>query len=129
MPESMPNYRTRSQRFDAQVLAAYAPIQQAFPRELANLDVAVDTVPRMQLGAILPPEIVADGRVPLGRLIPAGIDRAGAPRRPRIVIFRKPVEQRVPDRDRAWYLRGVLGNLVATYLNVDPQDIDPDYFR
>lgn len=62
------------------VLEAYAPIQNAFAEQVAGLDLAVDTVPRMRLSAdmtVLPEEIIADGPVPLGRVVPAGVDSAG----------------------------------------------------
>ena len=77
LPIQIPRYRARRQLFDMAVLEAYAPIQHAFADQLTGLDLAVDTVPRMRLRAdmtIMPDEIVADGPVPLGRIVPAGID-------------------------------------------------------
>ncbi|AKK02524.1 metallopeptidase family protein [Corynebacterium epidermidicanis] len=131
VPQATPRYRTRSQKFDAAVLDAYAPLAARFQQQLHNLDVAVDTVPRMRLSAdttVLPDEIVADGPVPLGRVIPAGVDRRGRPTRPRIVIFRKPIEQRyVSVSERTEILKTVLTALVANHLNIDPLDIDPDF--
>ncbi|QPK79674.1 metallopeptidase family protein [Corynebacterium lizhenjunii] len=123
-----PRYRSRAQLFDAAVLEAYAPIHNAFINELAGLDVAVDTVPRMRLRAdmtVLPDEIVADGPVPLGRLLPAGVDAQGQPTRARMVLFRMPIEQRcVTHTERAELISTVLIALVAVYLNVEPQTID-----
>lgn len=131
LPQATPRFRTRSQLFDAAVLEAYAPIANAFPDELANLDIAVDTVPRMRLSVdmtIMPDEIVADGPVPLGRVIPAGVDRRGAPTRPRIVVFRKPIEQRcINNEERSEILRLVLTTLVANHLGIEPTEIDPDF--
>ena len=113
------------------VLEAYAPIQNAFTEQLAGLDLAVDTVPRMRLSVdmtVMPDEIIADGPVPLGRIVPAGVDSAGQPTRARLVIFRMPVEERVHSaREREELLSTVLTALVANYLNVDPEDIDPRF--
>lgn len=131
LPPTLPRYRSRGQLFDAAVLEAYSPLAAQFPEQLANLDVAVDTVPRMQLRpdlTVLPPEIVADGPVPLGRIIPAGMDAAGNPTRSRIVIFRMPIEHRVERPEELHELLAtILTALVAGYLNVDPRDIDPGF--
>ena len=118
MPTKIPRYRRRPELFDAAVLEAYAPIQQQFAVELESLDIAVDTIPRMRLNMdwdSFPPEVVVDGPVPLGRIIQAGIDIHGYPTRARIVIFRMPIEQRV------------LTQLVAQYLGITPEDIDPHF--
>ncbi|ADK28301.1 metallopeptidase family protein [Corynebacterium pseudotuberculosis] len=130
-PTAVPRYRSRRSLFDAAVLEAYAPIQQSFAQQLANLDIAVDTVPRMRLNldaALLPDEVAADGPIPLGRVIPAGIDHLGRPTRARIVLFRMPIEQRTNStQERQELLTMVLTSLVANYLNVSPTDIDPDF--
>lgn len=130
LPMEAPRYRTRGESFDVAVLEAYAPIQHSYPGQLAHLDIAVDTVPRMRLRSdtILPDEIVADGPVPLGRVIPAGIDAQGRPTRARLVLFRMPIEQRCANpQEREELLTGILTALVAQYLNLDPRDIDPDF--
>lgn len=131
LPMDAPRYRTRAESFDVAVLEAYAPIQHTYPEQLANLDIAVDTVPRMRLHAdmtVLPDEIVADGPVPLGRLIPAGVDAEGRPTRARLVLFRMPVEQRAATpQEREDLLSTILTALVAQYLNLDPGDIDPGF--
>ncbi|GAB2500212.1 hypothetical protein CATRI_02935 [Corynebacterium atrinae] len=126
-----PRYRSRANSFDVAVLEAYAPLQHSYAQQLGQLDLAVDTVPRMRLRAdmtVLPNEIIADGPVPLGRIIPAGIDVTGRPTRARLVIFRMPVEQRATNaQERQDLLTTILTALVANYLNLDPRDIDPDY--
>lgn len=131
LPQQTPRFRTRREVFDMAVLEAYAPIQNSYARELGGLDLAVDTIPRMQLRAdmtVLPDEIVADGPVPLGRLVPAGVDSQGRPTRARMVIFRMPVEQRcADDTERGELLATILTALVANYLNLDPEDIDPRF--
>ena len=131
MPTKIPRYRRRPELFDAAVLEAYAPIQQQFAVELESLDIAVDTIPRMRLNMdwdSFPPEVVVDGPVPLGRIIQAGIDIHGYPPRARIVIFRMPIEQRVQGaKERQELLTIVLTQLVAQYLGIGPEDIDPHF--
>ncbi|MCT1451907.1 metallopeptidase family protein [Corynebacterium sp. p3-SID1145] len=130
MPVAVPRYRSRSMDFDRAVLDAYAPLHNRFFHQLAGVDLAVDTIPRMRLSSdmIMPDEIFADGPVPLGRVLQAGVDRAGNPTRARIVVFRMPVEQRAVNAvERAELLTMVLTALVAHYLNLDPRDIDPSF--
>jgi len=130
LPVAIPRYRTRSMRFDQAVLEAYAPLQNAYFEQLVGVDLAVDTVPRMRLrtDSLLPDDIVADGPVPLGRVLQAGVDPNGQPTRARIVIFRMPVEQRAQGaQERSELLTWILTALVANYLNLDPRDIDPGF--
>src|SRR5699024_9797909 len=131
LPQQTPRFRTRGQRFDMEVLETYSPIHNAYLDELLGLDIAVDTVPRMRLRAdmsILPDDIVADGPVPLGRIVPAGVASAGRPTRARLLIFRQPLEARLANRRvRAALLCAVLSALVPNYLNIDPEVIDPRF--
>ncbi|AWB81388.1 hypothetical protein C3B44_02655 [Corynebacterium yudongzhengii] len=131
VPQSIPRYRTRSEKFDMITLEAYAPIHNRFPDQLSGLDLAVDTIPRMRLdtsSAVLPDDIVADGPVPLGRVLAPGVDTAGNPTRARLVVFRRPIERRAETpQERRELLTWVLTALVANYLNLDPRDIDPDF--
>ena len=131
LPVGVPRYRTRSMAFDQLVLEAYAPLHNTYFEQLAGVDLAVDTIPRMRLRAdstVLPDEIVADGPVPLGRILGAGVDREGNPTRARFVVFRMPVERRAKTKmERSELLTWVLTALVATYLNLDPRDIDPEF--
>ncbi|AEI10083.1 hypothetical protein CRES_1731 [Corynebacterium resistens DSM 45100] len=130
LPE-LPRYKTRSELFDARVLDAYQPLYERFEHELAGLDVAIDIVPRMRLNAghtHWPDDVVAVGPVPLGRLVPAGVDHAGQPTRPRLIIFRRPVEQRAKSPfELQELLTLILTKLIAVYLNVSPETIDPQF--
>ena len=130
LPPTVPGWRTRAERFDMAVLEAYEPIERRWRRRLSGLDVAVDEIPRIQprdpQAVAWPPEVVADGPVPLARLIPAGVDVRGASTRARIVLFRKPIERRAKDSDDlADLLHEILVAQVATYLGVEPSVIDP----
>jgi hypothetical protein len=112
------------------VLEAYEPIERRWRDRLAELDVAVDEIPRIAPrdpdSVQWPPEVVADGPIALARLIPAGVDVRGDPTRARIVLFRKPVERRAKDTvDLTDLLHEILVAQVATYLGVEPSVIDP----
>ncbi|EPD67672.1 hypothetical protein HMPREF1219_02085 [Corynebacterium pyruviciproducens ATCC BAA-1742] len=130
LPHDVPRARTRSQQFDANVLEAYAPFLHRYYEELSLIDVAVDTVPRMQLNpdaAAVDSDIVADGPVPLGRIVPAGLDASGRPTKPRIVIFRGPVQERARDTlEELDLLTSILTELISGYLGIDPEDLETD---
>ena len=70
--------------------------------------------------------VVAEGPVPLSRLVPAGIDKRGETTRARVVLFRRPLERRAKHpEDLEDLLFEVLVEQVATYLGMDPDEIDP----
>jgi predicted Zn-dependent protease with MMP-like domain len=130
LPQTVPGWRSRAERFDMAVLEAYEPIEQRWQERVATLDVAVDEIPRLSPkdpeSVQWPPEVVADGPIALARLIPAGVDVRGNPTRARIVLFRKPIERRAKDSDElADLLHELLVAQVANYLGVEPSVIDP----
>lgn len=131
LPQTLPGWRTRGEKFDELVLEAFSPIDARWHDRLTKLDIAVDDVPKIRPidpeSVTWPEEVVADGPVPLSRLIPAGKDKNGQATRARIVIFRRPLELRAKDPDdMADLLHDILVQQVATYLRVDPDVIDPD---
>jgi predicted Zn-dependent protease with MMP-like domain len=124
-------FKNRAERFDEMVLEALEPIEERWGDELTELDLAVDMVPeidRTDPGATSwPPEVVEDLGVPLARLVPAGVDRAGLPTRARIVLYRRPLEARSRDGvDLVDLLHEVLIEQVACYLGVEPDALHPD---
>lgn len=130
LPPTVPGWRTRAERFDMAVLEAYEPIEQRWKHRLASLDIAVDEIPRIAAKdpdtVQWPAEVVADGPIPLARLIPAGVDVRGNPTRARILLFRKPIEQRSNDSEELGdLLHEILVAQLATYLDVEPSVIDP----
>jgi predicted Zn-dependent protease with MMP-like domain len=130
LPPTVPGWRSRAERFDMAVLEAYEPIERRWRKRLADLDVAVDEIPRISPkdpgNVQWPPEVVADGPIALARLIPAGVDVRGNPTRARIVLFRKPIERRAKDSvDLTDLLHEILVAQVAGYLGVEPSVIDP----
>ncbi len=128
-PATLPAARSRSERFDAIVLDALEPIEERWHTELERLDVAVDEVPEITdcdpTTVIWGNDVVEDGKVPLARLVPAGVDRAGLPTRARIVLYRRPLETRAQHGgDLSDLVHEVLVEQVASYLGVDPDTID-----
>ncbi|GEL95151.1 metallopeptidase family protein [Cellulomonas composti] len=117
LPDSMPAYRTRAQRFDDFVLDAVEHLERRWARQLGGTEFAVEDVPPSN------PAPWEHGGVPLGRYFPADAGLA-----PRIVVYRRPVEARSLDvADLADLVRDVVVEQVAHMLGKDPQDVDPTY--
>lgn len=130
LPPTAPAWRSRAERFDMAVLEAYEPIERRWQHRVSGLDLAVDETPRITAkdpnSVQWPPEVVADGPIPLARLIPAGVDVRGQATRARIVLFRKPIELRAGSTtEMEELLHGILVAQVATYLDVEPSIVDP----
>ncbi len=130
LPQTVPGWRSRAERFDMAVLEAYEPIERRWQERVSELDVAVDEIPRIAAkdpqNVQWPPEVIADGPIALARLIPAGVDVRGNATRARIVLFRKPIERRAKDTvELGDLLHEILVAQVAIYLDVEPSVIDP----
>lgn len=130
LPNNVPGHRSRADKFDRSVLEAFARIDHRWHEKLERLDIAVDEVPKIRAkdpeSVNWPPEVVAEGPVPLSRLVPAGIDKRGEATRARIVLFRRPLERRAKHpEDLEDLLYEVLVEQVATYLGVEPDVVDP----
>lgn len=129
-PATLPAAASRAEKFDALVLDALEPIEARWRHELTKLDVAVDDVPEIERPGTEPtPEsiegVLHDGSVPLSRLVPAGVDRAGLPTRARIVLYRRPLEARAKDPvELAELVHDVLVEQVAGYLGLEPDVIE-----
>lgn len=128
-PPTLPAARSRSERFDAIVLEALEPIDERWHSAIDKLDVAIDDVPEVTdcdpATVTWGSDVVEDGNVPLARLVPAGVDRAGLPTRARIVLYRRPLETRAQDGgDLSDLIHEVLVEQVANYLGLDPDAID-----
>jgi hypothetical protein len=95
MPAQLPGFRTRAEAFDQAVLEAVADLEDRWPGQLAAIEFAVDEVPPLPSGPVLPSsDAVVDGGVPLSRFLPPGVDARGRPTKARIVVYRRPVEVR-----------------------------------
>ncbi|HEY3436784.1 MAG TPA: metallopeptidase family protein [Actinotalea sp.] len=117
VPQTLPAYRTRAERFDDHVLAAVERLERRWARQLEGTEFGVEEVPPSQ------PAPWEHGGVPLGRYFPAD---AGLPAR--IVVYRRPLETRsVDEADLADLVRDVLVEQVAHLLARAPEDVDPGY--
>lgn len=128
----VPVSQTRGQRFDDLVLDAVEDLEQRWAAELQGVEFAVEDVPAVPFGAdpALDEDVIADetagGAVPLGRLLPAGVDDEGRPTAARVVVYRRPLEARAADRlDLADLVHDVVVDQVARLLHLDPDEVDP----
>lgn len=107
LPAELPAARTRAEQFDHAVLEAVADLEERWPGELDSIEFAVDEVPALPAGSVVPTsDVVLDGGVPLTRFSPPGVDARGRATKARVVIYRRPLEVRAVDS-------GDLGELVA----------------
>ena len=117
----MPISLSRSELFDDYVRESVERLERRWP-QLGEVEFAVQDVPGTAPGE--PETDPADARsddVPLGRLLPA--PKGGSPR---IVVYRRPVENRAKGRDdRAALVHEVVVEQVAEFLGMDPEEIDP----
>lgn len=121
-PASVPLVETPAERFDDLVLDAVEHLEERWRERLRGLDFAVEEVPPLDEVQVFDDEIESAG-VPLARLLPA----TGG-ERPRLVLYRRPLELRAADRtDLADLVHDVVVEEVAHFLGVDPDTVDPGY--
>nr|WP_123307228.1 metallopeptidase family protein [Cellulomonas sp. PhB143] len=117
MPQNVPAYLTRAERFDDHVLAAVERLERRWGDELGGTEFAVEDVPPSD------PAPWEDRGVLLGRCHPA---ESGQPAR--IVVFRRPLETRAGSvEDLEDLVHDVVVEQVAQLLARSPEEIDPDY--
>jgi predicted Zn-dependent protease with MMP-like domain len=126
----VPASQTRGERFDDLVLDAVEDLEQRWAAELEGVEFAVEDVPAVLAEGEPDDDVVADetagGAVPLGRLLPPGIDSRGRPTAARVVVYRRPLEARAADRgDLADLVHDVVVDQVARLLHLDPDEVDP----
>ncbi|CAN5172797.1 metallopeptidase family protein [soil metagenome] len=128
----VPASQTRGERFDDLVLDAVEDLEPRWSKELEGVEFAVEDVPAVAADsdAVYDQDVVADetlgGAVPLGRLLPAGVDARGRRTAPRVVVYRRPLEARAADRDDlADLVHDVVVDQVARLLQIDPDEFDP----
>lgn len=118
LPADLPAARTRAERFDEIVLATVERLERSWARQLVGTEFAVEDVPPSD-----PAPWEHRRGVPMGRYFPA--DGALAAR---IVVYRRPVEERAVDRDDlAEIVRTVVVEQVAHMLGRSPEEIDPGF--
>lgn len=113
---------TPAGRFDRLASEAVAHVEHRWHDRLANVEFAVDLVPGVEPADAVEDEIESGG-VPLARIFPAkGRQRAN------IVLYRKPLELRAHDLDDLEdLLHDVVVQVVAHYLGLDPDTVDPGF--
>ena len=117
VPAQLPGHQTRGEQFDELVLDAVERLEGRWGRELEGVEFAVEDVPPSD------PAPWEHDEVPLGRFFPAS---GGLPTR--IVIYRRPVETRAPERSTlAVLVHHVVVEQVAHLLDVEPSAVDPRY--
>lgn len=108
--------QSRRDAFDDFVLDAAERLEETCGRAFPVVEFAVEDVPRG-------PAPWDRREVPLGRLYPATGTRPA-----RIVVYRRPVETRAPERrDVAAIVADVVTEQVASLLGVRPEELDPGY--
>lgn len=113
----VPAMATRAQQFDGLVLDAASRLEHQAGNAFGDIEFAVENVPPSD------PAPWESSDVPLGRLF-----AAQGKMRPRIVVYRRPVETRATDaRELAALINDVVVEQVASLLGVDPRDLDPGY--
>ena len=113
----VPAMATRAQQFDELVLDAASRLEHQAGKVFADIEFAVEDVPPSD------PAPWESSDVPLGRLF-----AAQGKMRPRIVLYRRPIETRATDaRELAALINDVIVEQVASLLGVDPRDLDAGY--
>ena len=115
LPFGAPGHRTRSERFDDLLTDAVERLEARWGGEWGRIEFGSEDVPPSD------PTPWEEG-VPLGRLFPADL---GQPTR--IVLYRRPIEQRVDPVDLPALVRDVITDHVAHVLTLPPEDVDPEY--
>ncbi|HEY1616520.1 MAG TPA: metallopeptidase family protein [Streptosporangiaceae bacterium] len=125
VPQDVPLYRSRSERFDDLVLLAVSQLEPRWETELAGVEFAVEEIPAAEASADDPEP------VPLARLEP-GSPGTGSPARPaspaRVVLYRRPLMARADgDEELGELVLDVIVEEFAQLLGLDPQIVDPGY--
>jgi len=117
MPPELPGTRTRAERFDDVVLDAVERLERRWAEQMAAVEFAVEDVPPGDSAAWERPEVA------LGRFFPATRTQ-----RPRVVLYRRPLETRGADEaELASLVHEVVVEQVAAALGMTPEQVDPRY--
>ncbi len=109
-----PRTHPRRDRFDQMVLAVVADLEDRWRDHLGLVEYAVEEAPQV-------PDDWESEQVPLASLV-----RGAGTRPTRIVVFRRPIEQRARTRSElATLVHLVLVEQVADLLGLDPDVVDP----
>ncbi len=115
LPAALPGYRTRSERFDDLVAEGSSRLAVRWASQWGKLEFGVEDVPPSD------PAPWERG-VPLGRVFPG---EYGAPTR--VVLYRRPLEQRATFQDLPGLVRDILAEQVGHVLSLRADEVDPEY--
>lgn len=111
-----PDRPSRRERFDALVLGIVAEVDGRWQHRLGLVEYAVEDTPII-------PDDWDDASVPLSSLVPATGTTPS-----RLVLFRRPIEQRCGDREALEAcVFMVVVEQVAELLGIDPERVHPGY--
>jgi predicted Zn-dependent protease with MMP-like domain len=112
----VPVHLNGRERFDQIAVDVMSDVESRWADELASVELAVEDIP------LLPQTWVAP-RVPLASFV-SGTQVAP----PRLVLFRRPIEQRAETRaDLDALVLTVVVEQLADYLGVPAEEVHPDY--
>lgn len=113
-PADSPATVSRSERFADLVVAAVDRLEPRWGPRLGAVDVEIQDAPPAEAGVL---EVALAAHRPAGRSGTATL-----------VVYRRPVELRAPDRPaRIELLRDLVAEQLAELLGVAPGDLDPAY--
>ena len=116
VPPHLPLSQTKAEQFDELVLDAIEHLEERWADEMEKLEFAVEDVPPS----------TDDDVIPLSRILPGDTDARGRQQKPRLVVYRRPVEVRAADRaDLADLVLDVVVTELARHLGLDPEVVDP----
>jgi predicted Zn-dependent protease with MMP-like domain len=118
----VPIVEAPADRFDRLAADAVEHVEHRWRERLSQVEFVVDLVPSTDPDDTTDGEIESAG-VPLARIVPAqGRHKA------HIVLYRKPMELRARDlEDLQDLLHDVVVQVVANYLGLDPDVVDPGF--
>lgn len=115
LPPSLPGYRTRAERFDELVAEASGRLAERWAPTWGRLEFGVEDVPPSDPAPW-------EAGVALGRVFPGEYGAAT-----RIVLYRRPIEQRAHAEELPGLIRDLLAEQVGHHLAMRPDEVDPDY--
>jgi hypothetical protein len=115
-PGGVPAHRTPAQSFDRLALRTMRAVVERWADRLGDVELAVEEVP------VIPPGWTA-GTVPLSSYV-----EANGPGRPRLVLFRRPLEHRADDpAEIETLLLTVIVEQLAEVLGLPVEEVLPGY--
>lgn len=115
LPPALPGHRTRAERFDELVADLSERLGSRWASRWGKLEFGVEDVPASD------PSPWERG-VPLGRVLPGEYGAAT-----RIVLYRRPIEQRASEDDLPLLVRDILAEQVGHLLGLRADEVDPTY--